>query len=476
VPQTSTTSRIASATSPRRETRRRKARRPRPPSRQRVRRARPLALATRRVRPGDEPQSERRAEPVSAARRRAPASRSPQRCERVRSAGDRAEHRDPAPRAVAGSTTPIQQRRFGGARRGSKRRPLHATGWHTTGRGSGPVSREVADALGRLKLRPGVWSAAISSSTIESRVDARDDGPGLRPARPRVDPGEGQRELVARKVMLAKFAYPPRCPPGRYGCSACVRRAPARDVLLVFVVHAGILEAAGALRVRQVLRCSGDRRHGRRRYGRLSRDAPRVVVSGFLSRDRDRHSGRPRHGPGTNGARWFDRARALRLDDHRVRRRVIVEQIARSSDRRLGRTPKGANDRTPARPLHHLRYGRVGRAWPRSFAPRGPVRRGRFQGGGGRRREGARRPRDRRRRDRGRRPETCRHRPGCGRRRRVGQRRRQSLHLLVARNVRRDIQIVARASDEDAEKKLLLAGADRVVCVHRRGERWRTSC
>jgi voltage-gated potassium channel len=34
---------------------------------------------------------------------------------------------------------------------------------------------------------------------------------------------------------------------------------------------------------------------------------------------------------------------------------------------------------------------------------------------------------------------------------------------LSARNVRRDIQIVARASDEDAEKKLLLAGADRVV-------------
>jgi voltage-gated potassium channel len=29
--------------------------------------------------------------------------------------------------------------------------------------------------------------------------------------------------------------------------------------------------------------------------------------------------------------------------------------------------------------------------------------------------------------------------------------------------VRRDIQIVARASDEDAEKKLMLAGADRVV-------------
>jgi len=34
---------------------------------------------------------------------------------------------------------------------------------------------------------------------------------------------------------------------------------------------------------------------------------------------------------------------------------------------------------------------------------------------------------------------------------------------LSARNVRPDIQIVARASDEDAEKKLLLAGADRVV-------------
>src|SRR5262249_37671998 len=34
---------------------------------------------------------------------------------------------------------------------------------------------------------------------------------------------------------------------------------------------------------------------------------------------------------------------------------------------------------------------------------------------------------------------------------------------LPARNIRRDIQIVARASDEDAEKKLLLAGADRVV-------------
>jgi voltage-gated potassium channel len=34
---------------------------------------------------------------------------------------------------------------------------------------------------------------------------------------------------------------------------------------------------------------------------------------------------------------------------------------------------------------------------------------------------------------------------------------------LSARSVRPDIQIVARASDEDAEKKLLLAGADRVV-------------
>jgi voltage-gated potassium channel len=34
---------------------------------------------------------------------------------------------------------------------------------------------------------------------------------------------------------------------------------------------------------------------------------------------------------------------------------------------------------------------------------------------------------------------------------------------LSARNARRDIQIVARASDEDAERKLRLAGADRVV-------------
>jgi voltage-gated potassium channel len=34
---------------------------------------------------------------------------------------------------------------------------------------------------------------------------------------------------------------------------------------------------------------------------------------------------------------------------------------------------------------------------------------------------------------------------------------------LSARNARPDIQIVARASDEDAEKKLRLAGADRVV-------------
>jgi voltage-gated potassium channel len=34
---------------------------------------------------------------------------------------------------------------------------------------------------------------------------------------------------------------------------------------------------------------------------------------------------------------------------------------------------------------------------------------------------------------------------------------------LSARNVRPDVQIVARASDEAAEKKLLLAGADRVV-------------
>jgi voltage-gated potassium channel len=34
---------------------------------------------------------------------------------------------------------------------------------------------------------------------------------------------------------------------------------------------------------------------------------------------------------------------------------------------------------------------------------------------------------------------------------------------LSARAVRPDVQIVARASDEDAEKKLRLAGADRVV-------------
>jgi voltage-gated potassium channel len=34
---------------------------------------------------------------------------------------------------------------------------------------------------------------------------------------------------------------------------------------------------------------------------------------------------------------------------------------------------------------------------------------------------------------------------------------------LSARNTRPDLQIVARASDEDAEKKLRLAGADRVV-------------
>jgi voltage-gated potassium channel len=38
---------------------------------------------------------------------------------------------------------------------------------------------------------------------------------------------------------------------------------------------------------------------------------------------------------------------------------------------------------------------------------------------------------------------------------------------LSARNVRPDIHIVARASDEDAEKKILLAGADRVVMPYR---------
>src|SRR5207237_3036001 len=35
--------------------------------------------------------------------------------------------------------------------------------------------------------------------------------------------------------------------------------------------------------------------------------------------------------------------------------------------------------------------------------------------------------------------------------------------VLSARSVRPDLQIVARASDEDAERKLRLAGADRVV-------------
>ena len=55
-----------------------------------------------------------------------------------------------------------------------------------------------------------------------------------------------------------------------------------------------------------------------------------------------------------------------------------------------------------------------------------------------------------------------------GDRRRIGRRRRQPLHLALGADVRPDIQIVARASDEDAEKKLLLAGADRVVhAVHR---------
>jgi len=38
---------------------------------------------------------------------------------------------------------------------------------------------------------------------------------------------------------------------------------------------------------------------------------------------------------------------------------------------------------------------------------------------------------------------------------------------LSARSVRPDLQIVARASDEDAEKKLFLAGADRVVLPYR---------
>lgn len=38
---------------------------------------------------------------------------------------------------------------------------------------------------------------------------------------------------------------------------------------------------------------------------------------------------------------------------------------------------------------------------------------------------------------------------------------------LSARSIRPDIQIVARASDEDAERKILLAGADRVVMPYR---------
>jgi voltage-gated potassium channel len=38
---------------------------------------------------------------------------------------------------------------------------------------------------------------------------------------------------------------------------------------------------------------------------------------------------------------------------------------------------------------------------------------------------------------------------------------------LSARNARPDVQIVARASDEDAERKIMLAGADRVVMPYR---------
>ena len=144
---------------------------------------------------------------------------------------------------------------------------------------------------------------------------------------------------------------------------------------------------------------------------------------------------------------------------------VIVEAIAGGvftgvlAERRRERTIERLND-------HFIicGYGRVGRRVAEEFRAAGvAVRRARLPRGGGRRREGARRPADRGQRDRGR---------GS---RAAGHRARRGLVVasdddadnlyisLSARHVRPDIQIVARASDEDAEKKLLLAGADRVV-------------
>jgi len=266
VPQTSTTSRIASATSPAaRDHAGASLRRPRHrhgsecderdlcawatrPCASQATIHSPSASGARSARAGEHRRRDRRNE-----------------CERVR---------PPRPRGApgsrrrdgAGSTTPISSAASAAAsprQQDDARLTAHRMAYD--GRGSGPgYLGEVADALGRLKLRQESWSAAISSSTNRERVDARDTARGLRPARLVLDPGEGQRELVARKVMWRSSRTTPmsagsiwmfswRSPGSGAGRSPRV------------VVHAGILEACRPLSVSvKCSGCSGRSRHGRR--------------------------------------------------------------------------------------------------------------------------------------------------------------------------------------------------------------------
>ena len=144
---------------------------------------------------------------------------------------------------------------------------------------------------------------------------------------------------------------------------------------------------------------------------------------------------------------------------------VIVEAIAGGvftgvlAERRRGRTIERLSD-------HFIicGYGRVGRRVADEFrAAERAVRRARLQRGRARRRAGARRPlhRGRRHRGRGSAAAGIDRAPGSSS---PSDDDADNLYItLSARNARPDIQIVARASDEDAEKKLQLAGADRVV-------------
>ena len=223
------------------------------------------------------------------------------------------------------------------------------------------------------------------------------------------------------------------------------------------------------LRLRQTLRVlAAVGRHADGRHDRLPRDAARILVPGLLSRGRDRRRSpdstrsRPRTAPGSVSMVLV----VCGLTIIAYAGAVIVESIAGGvftgvlAERRRERTIERLRD-------HFIicGYGRVGRRVAEEFrAAKRPVRRARLQGGGGRSREGARRPPDRGRRDRGRGSEARRHRPRGAAVVVASDDDADNLYIsLSARNVRPDIQIVARASDEDAEKKLLLAGADRVV-------------